>query len=205
MKTNKIKSSAKNEKILLVILGVMAVGALCYLFIISPAMNKNKPIKDEIASLQSQLQEVKHIDIEIENKKNELAKLQETYEKATVGLPKTDKYPQVFKDVEDMAVACGVESVSAQFVEPKIVKSKENENQNDATKEATQNLVGMKYLQVNYLFQNDIDKGLAFVDKLENYDRIGEIAEIKQSETGVEVAVFFYTSGGDEKENYDFN
>ena len=209
MKITKNSSmSPKAQKMLLSVLGVLLVFALCYMCIITPASKKNQPTKTEIASLENQLKEIEHIDVEIENKQSELDKLQAEYDKATEGLPKTDRYPEVFKDIEQMAIDSGATSIKAKFDYPKIVKSKKTGGDNSNNKD-DDGLQGMKYFRVDYYFDStseNTEQILDFVDKIENDDRIADICEIKtqRGKLGA-VSVFFYTSGGDEKEEYDFN
>ena len=207
MKLTKSSMSPKSQKILLSVLGVLVVFSLCYMLIITPASKKNEPTKAEITSLENQLKEIQHIDVEIENKQNELDKLQEEYAKATEGLPATDRYPEVFRDVEKMAVDSGLTSIRAKFGYPKVVKSEKTGGDSSGTQTDDSSLQGMKYFQVDYYFNSDnVEQVLDFVDKLENDDRIADIGEIKtEKEKESAVAVFFYTSGGDEKEEYDFN
>lgn len=208
MKLTKSSMSPKSQKILLSALGVLLVFSLCYMLIITPASKKNEPTKAEIASLENQLKEIEHIDVEIENKQNELDKLQEEYAKATEGLPATDRYPEVFRDIEKMAVDSGLNSIRAEFAYPKVVKSEKTGGDSSETQsDDDSSLQGMQYFQVIYYLGSDnVEQVLDFVDKLENDDRIADIGEIK-TEIGKEsgVSVYFYTSGGDEKEEYDFN
>lgn len=205
MKLNsKGTATTKNEKVILYALGILSILALCYLFIISPAANKNKPITDEIAVKEKEIKELQNIDFDIENKQGQLDKLKVKYKEATDGLPASDRYPQIFKDVEQMAVDSGLTSVGGTFYKPESVKTV-NKNGAEVTADNKNQFDGMKYLQVDYYFENDIDKTLVFIDKLENYDRIADIGQIKQEEEGMVVKVYFYSAGGNEKEEYDFN
>lgn len=211
MKLNKSgAASTKNEQVLLGVLGILCVATMCYLFIISPGMEKSKVYSEEIKALELKLKEVENIDQTITAKQKELDTLMVKYDEASAGLPKTDKYPQLFRDVENMATESGLTSIKSTFYEPRLVEFKDNATDpkgttTDAQKEQNDKLEGMKYLQVDYHIQNDIDKVLAFVDKLENDDRIADIGAIKQTDSGIVVQVFFYVAGGEEKEEYNFN
>lgn len=201
------KLSSKGEKILLYTLGILFVFALCYFFIISPSSDKNKPIKDDIAKVQKQLVEVQNIDNEIENKKNQLEKLEEKYNESSKELPKTDRYPQIFKDEEDLAKECGLDSIKGQFADPEVVKSVTNNVSKDNTDNSNKEFTGMKSMAVTYKVVGTFDATMKFIDKLENASRIADIVEVKQRESQFEVTAIYYASGGetDEKEEYDFN
>ena len=101
------RATTKNEKIILYVLGVLSIFALCYLFIISPGEEKTKNLKQEIKSLESQLVSVQSIDYDIEQRKKTLDDLMVKYKEATITLPKTDRYPEVFRDVEKMVTESG--------------------------------------------------------------------------------------------------
>ena len=49
------RTTTKNEKVVLYVLGILSIFALCYLFIISPGEEKTKNLKQEIKNLESQL------------------------------------------------------------------------------------------------------------------------------------------------------
>lgn len=204
MKASSKGATTKNEKILLGILGIAAILTLCYIIIIAPSAKKNKSVKNEIVDVENQLKEVQLIDYEIKNKREQLEELQKEYDVATAGLPKTDRYPQIAKDVEQMAIDCGLVSVKGIFRDPSLVKSVDK-NGTDVTNDANNEFQGMKYLQVDYSFGTDFEKTLEFIDKLENDERIADIAEVSQGGKETTVSVFFYCSGGNEKEEYDFN
>lgn len=217
MKKSNGANIGKNEKILLWIVGIISICALCYILIISPAQSKWKPKKDEIESLDAQLEAVKNIDNEIAALKNDYEKLKTEYDKATVSLPKSDKYPQIFKDIEDMAKACGIDSLSGNFGEPKVVTTVSNDDSSDSSNkkkdEDTVSLEGMKSIQVDYSFPKategsdpaTVEKVLAFVDKLENYERISHIGKIQENQSGFQITIYFYELGEDDpEEKYEF-
>lgn len=204
MKLNRSGSATtKNEKLLFAVLGVICVAVICYLFIISPGVDKSKVITEEIKNLELKLKEVENIDDTIAAKQKELDTLMVKYNEAAAGLPKTDRYPQLSKDIEKMSIESGLTSVKATFYEPKLVNFKNPSGEKQSTENT--NLQGMQYIQVDYYIENDIEKVLTFVDKLEKDDRIADICAIKQTDKSIAVQVFFYLAGGEEKEEYDFN
>lgn len=197
-------STTKNEQILIGVVGVVCLAAMCYLFIIDPGIKKAKVYSDEIKATELKLKEVENIDNDIAAKEKELDTLMVKYNEAATGLPKTDKYPQLIRDLEKLAVESGLNSQKGTFYEPKLVEDKKPEADATPTEE-NNNLEGMKYLQVDYYVENDIEKVLKFIDKLEGDDRIADIASIKQTKDTIAVQVFFYVAGGEETEKYDFN
>ena len=224
MKRSNGGAVTKNEKILLWILGILSILALCYILIISPAQNKWKPIKNEIKEVDKKLEEVKNIDNEIDMLQRQYDKLMVEYEESTKELPKSDRYPQIFRDMEDKAIASGLDSVLANFYDPEVVKTVESKDQGESTDSTDStnqtndsNLEGMKIIQVDYQFkkqqESDPDtmtKVLKFVDELENYQkytRVANIGEIKETSTEVAVKVYFYERGEEEDEVglYEFN
>lgn len=197
-------STTKNEQILIGVVGVVCLAAMCYLFIIDPGIKKAKVYSDEIKTMELKLKEVENIDNDIVAKEKELDTLMVKYNEASKGLPKTDRYPELIRDIEKLAVDSGLNAEKGTFYEPKLVEVKAPEA-GAAPTEANNNLQGMKYLQVDYYVENDIDKVLTFIDKLEGDDRIADVASVKQTDKAIAVQVFFYVAGGEEKEEYDFN
>lgn len=207
------KMSAKGEKILLYVIGLLLVLALCYFFIISKAGDRNKPIKDDILKVKKQLVEVQNIDNEIENKRTQLQKLDEKYNEASKELPKTDRYPQVYKDEETLAKECNLTLMSARFNDPEVVKTVDNSVSTNSDTDASADtstankFTGMKSMTVEYTFSGTFDDVMQFVDKLENGSRIADVLSVQQGTDGFKVTVAYFASGGetDEKEEYDFN
>ncbi len=194
------RATTKNEKIILYVLGVLSIFALCYLFIISPGEEKTKNLKQEIKSLESQLVSVQSIDYDIEQRKKTLDDLMVKYKEATITLPKTDRYPEVFRDVEKMVTESGLSSSNGSFGKTSVIQVVGAEEGQEAS-----NLKGMRKIQITYSVKGDINKVLSFIDKLENYDRIAELNSFSHSGENCSIVFSFYDSGEGGVEEYDFN
>lgn len=181
-------------------LGVLSIFALCYLFIISPGEEKTKNLKQEIKSLESQLVSVQSIDYDIEQRKKTLDDLMVKYKEATITLPKTDRYPEVFRDVEKMVTESGLSSSNGSFEKTSVIQLVGVEEGQESS-----NLKGMRKIQITYSVKGDINKVLSFIDKLENYDRIAELNSFNHSGEGCSIVFSFYDSGEGGAEEYDFN
>ena len=199
MKCNtKGRATTKNEKIVLYVLGILSIFALCYLFIISPGEEKTKNLKQEIKSLESQLVSVQSIDYDIAQRKKTLDELMVKYKEATITLPETDRYPEVFRDVEKMVTESGLTASSGSFGKASVITIGAEEGQD------TSNLKGMRKIQITYSIKGDMNKVLSFIDKLENYDRIAELNSFNHSAEKCSIVFSFYDSGEGGVEEYDF-
>lgn len=193
------RATTKNEKVVLYVLGILSIFALCYLFIISPGEEKTKNLKQEIKNLESQLVSVQSIDYDIEQRKKTLDELMVKYKEATVTLPKTDRYPEVFRDIEKMVTESGLSPSNGSFGKASVITIGAEEGQD------TSNLKGMRKVQITYSIKGDINKVLSFIDKLENYDRIAELNSFNHSGKNCSIVFSFYDSGEGGVEEYDFN
>lgn len=193
------RATTKNEKVVLYVLGILSIFTLCYLFIISPGEEKTKNLKQEIKNLESQLVSVQSIDYDIEQRKKTLDELMVKYKEATVTLPKTDRYPEVFRDIEKMVTESGLSASNGNFGKASVITVGAAEGQD------TSNLTGMRKIQISYSIKGDINKVLSFIDKLENYDRIAELNSFNHNGENCSIVFSFYDSGEGGEEEYDFN
>ena len=193
------RTTTKNEKVVLYVLGILSIFALCYLFIISPGEEKTKNLNQEIKNLESQLVSVQSIDYDIEQRKKTLDELMVKYKEATVTLPRTDRYPEVFRDIEKMVTESGLSASNGNFGKASVITVGAVEGQD------TSNLTGMRKIQITYSIKGDISKVLSFIDKLENYDRIAELNSFNHSGENCSIVFSFYDSGEGGVEEYDFN
>ena len=193
------RATTKNEKLLLYVLGLLSIFALCYLFIIAPGEQKTEGLKAEVKTLEAQLESLKMIDYDIEQRRKTLDDLMVQYKEATTSLPKTDRYPEVFRDLDAMVAESGLQKSEAYFKKAQVVQLSGAEGQN------TSNLQGMRKIEVSYSIIGSIDNVLVFIDKLENYDRIAELNSFTQSGDTCSIIFSLYDSGEGGKEEYDFN
>ena len=121
------------------------------------------------------------------------------YKEATVTLPRTDRYPEVFRDIEKMVTESGLSASNGNFGKASVITVGAVEGQD------TSNLTGMRKIQITYSIKGDISKVLSFIDKLENYDRIAELNSFNHSGENCSIVFSFYDSGEGGVEEYDFN
>lgn len=189
------RSLSKNEKFLIGALGILAVGTLVFTFIIEPSNKRLKPLKQEVIAKQAQVKNLDMLQLNITKKEKELAGLKEKYEEASKTIPKTDRYPQVVKDIEAMATKAGVSITSRSFGKPAVYSD---------GKEGT-TASGLTAFTLGLGIKGTYNQILEFVKTLESDTRILEIPTISINKDGASISVIYYTSGGVETEKYDFN
>ena len=195
------RATTKNEKLFLYVLGLLSIFALCYLFIIAPGEQKTEGLKAEVKTLEAQLESLKMIDYDIEQRKKTLDDIMVQYNEATTSLPKTDRYPEVFRDLEKMVSESGLQQSEVYFKEAQVVQlGAPEEEQKDSSA-----LKGMRKNEINYSVTGSMDNVLTFIDKLENYDRIAELNSFTHNGEECTIVFSLYDSGEGGKEEYDFN
>ncbi|CUQ27348.1 type 4a pilus biogenesis protein PilO [Clostridium baratii] len=208
---------SKNEKILLGVIGILSILAICYVFIIQPSFNKTKTIVKENERLSKEIESVKNIENEINNKNKELESLNVEYKQASESLPEVDRYPSLANDLNNMAQKNKLSIKSSKYDEAKIFESQANQEQtqtpdqesssNQKTNELLKSLTGLKYLDVSLELNGNENDVINFVDELEKTDRMLVIDTLKLNEKTSSIRIIYYISGQKEieQEKYDFN
>ncbi|MGG7178826.1 type 4a pilus biogenesis protein PilO [Clostridium paraputrificum] len=194
----------KNEKILIGVVGLLALGGLLYVFIISPSNKKLEPTISRIKELEEQVNNIDSLQLSIKNKEKELDGLKGQYDEATKSIPKTDRYPQVVKDIEGMATSSGVTITTGTFSRPEIV-AKDNNSSSDVNKTNLQT-DGLTAFRVSVKINGNYNQCLDFIKNIEKDERILEVTSFTFSEKQEgSLEIIYYVAGGVENEEYDFN
>ncbi|MGL5150969.1 MAG: type 4a pilus biogenesis protein PilO [Clostridium sp.] len=200
------RATGKNEKFLIGAVAIVALGALCYVFIISPGMDKTKPLKEEIKVLEQKVEAAKNVRVSIENKEKELEKLMVEFDKATESMPKSDRMPEALFELESMADESGLKTVRTELTKAEVFKQKTEGQSTEAT-QSSEKLKGLMQFNINVSFEGSKDQILTFIDKMENSKRILLVEDVKMTgENKGSVGIVYYSAGkNDGKESYEFN
>lgn len=199
---------SKNEKILLGGLCVVAIVFLVNTLIITPNNKKLKPLKSEISILEKQIINLKTINLDIEKNEQELKILKDKYNEASEIIPRTDRYPQVVKDLEGISERAGVKIKTESFSKPAVFLNEE-ENQNNSEQSQNNNTLnqmsGLSSFTVNLTIEGDFNKAMKFIDELENDSRILEVKDFSSTDKSTNITIAYFITGGEEAEEFDFN
>lgn len=191
----------KNEKFLIGVLTIVAVGFIGYTFIIEPSNKKLKPLKEKIIVLEEQVKAIENVELDISKKEKELEGLKVEYDKASETIPKTDRYPQVVRDIEGMASQSGVYIKDGVFGKPMVL------GDNQGVQDVTQSnpATGLTAFTINLKVKGNYVQVLEFVKTLESDTRILEVTNIYSSADEADIGIVYYVAGGVDVESYDFN
>lgn len=199
---------SRNEKILLGVLCIIAIAFLVNTFIIVPSNTKLKPLKEEISLLQKQRTQLKTINLDIEKNEKELDTLKEEYNKASETISKTDRYPQIIRDIEDMANKSNIKIESQSFTKPALFTDEQGNDVSNKEKDQATNGVsteGLASFTVDLNVKGSFVDLMSFIDKLEEDSRILEVQRFNSNDKGANIELVYYIAGGQEQEEYDFN
>lgn len=196
----------KNEKILLTMVMVLAITFLYWTFLLKPALTKIKPLQDEVNSLKAQTKNTSTIQSNIKEKEKELENLKVEYEKATKVISKTDRYPELVKEIREIASANSLKISNENLGIPTVYTQVSTETNSDTTKTQVSNpAAGLKTITMDLTLEGGFNNILAFIDKLEQDKRILEVKSFLASDKSTTVNLIYYIAGGEETESYDFN
>ncbi|WP_194191827.1 hypothetical protein [Clostridium chrysemydis] len=210
----KLKTSSreltKSEKIILACAGILGTVFLINTFILTPLNKKLKPLEEDIKRLEAQAEGLQTISLDIAKNEKELTDLKGKYEEASKTIPKTDRYPEVIVELEDMAIQSKVKIYNSSFGEVSVVgetKDEEEEKQknDDEVNTEISPISGLSTFTVNLTLNGKFNDLMAFVDKLENDNRILEVQNFTSSKEYSTLGIVYYIAGSNEKEDYDFN
>lgn len=197
------RALAKNEKILLGIVMVMSISFLYWTLLLEPEMKKMKPLQEEVKVLKSQLKDASTIEKNIKVKGEELAGLKTEYDEATKIISKTDRYPQLIKDIREVASSNNVKIASESLGRPTVYI---DETAATTTETPVENVAsGLQTMSIALTLEGDFNNVLAFINKLEEDKRILEVQGFTSTDKGTTVNLMYYIAGGEEIEEYDFN
>lgn len=194
------RALSKNEKVLLGVLCAVALYFVVDILIISPSNEKLRPLQDEVNSLKEQVQNIEGLDASIKLKKKELEGLRLEFEEASKTIPKTDRSPEVIRDIESMAGESGITVSNYSLSKPITFDSNgsgESANQGSAT--------GLQAFTIQMTITGDYVNVLSFINKLESDSRIKEVVSLSSTKDTSNISVTYYVAGSINIEEYNFN
>lgn len=189
---------SKSEKILLGTVGIMSAGFICWTLILEPGLTKLKPLKQEVAELEARVVELGNLNEAIASKEVEIKALSGEYNEATSSFPKSDKYPELIKELRELIASLNLNLTSEYFGEPTVVEQ-------DAAAEVVVVLDSIMSFNVDLTVEGDFNKALELVNKIESGKRIVEVENISTIENKTTISLLYYFSNSNEKEFYSFN
>lgn len=205
---NKLSKSTRelssSEKIILGILTFLSVAFVFWILVLSPAINKLAPLEKSVKELDAQVKNIGNVQKDIENYEKQLETLKVQYDEATKVISKTDRYPELVKQIREMAEGSSLKITNETFGVPAIFTQEGAEVDTNAQAEGTQ-VQGLQTLNISLSLEGDSMKILEFIGKLESDKRILDVNKFNTSENRTEIELIYFIAGGDEKEEYDFN
>ncbi len=191
------------EKILLLIVAIMSVFFVYYNYLIIPTMDKLAPLETEVEALRNKTLNYENIENKIIIKEKEYNELKDKYNESARALPKIDKYPELSKDLNDLANKNTVTLQSIAMEKGQVYQ--QGDTSKDASTPSTSNKGGLSTQKVTLSLKGDFSNILNLVNDLENGSRICEINSITSTKESSTINLTFYYAPGDMEENYDFN
>lgn len=202
------------EKLLLRSVIVLSVTFIYWVLVLSPALSSLTPLKDEVNSLEKQVGDTGLIKSEIDKNKETFDKLQVQYQEATKVIPKTDRYPELIKDIRELVTSSGLKLTGETFGKPEVfveptategVKTEGNAAPPAQPEGAPVVSHGLHTLTLTINIEGEFNKVLDLVNKLEKDTRILDVKKVSSDNKSTTLTLVYYIAGGEEKENYDFN
>lgn len=194
------RALGKNEKVLLGAVLALSIVFIYWTLLLQPSLVKLKPLEAEVKTLKSQVKGASTIKASISNKETQLNSLKEQYEEATKIISKTDRYPQLIKEIRENATSKSLK-ISAESLGVPTVYAQ----QAAAPNGQQQSKAGLMTMSVKLTLDGDFRNVLDFINKLEEDKRILEVIGFTAQEKSSTVDLLYYISGGEENEEYDFN
>lgn len=193
----------KNEVILIFSAVVIAVIVLYWYLILSPMLAKLEPLQTEVSELKTKVTNIDGLEVDIKNKEKQLEELKVEYDKSTKVIPKTDRYPELIKEIRTLASEVGVTIQSGNLGKPTLFTQGSDVQQGQVEGQAEPQ--GLKTMSLNIVVTGDFPKVLAFIKKLEDDKKILEVQQVVSNDKSTSITLLYYIAGGEEKEDYDFN
>lgn len=191
------------EKILLLIVAIMSVFFVYYNYLIIPTMDKLAPLETEVEALRNKTLNYENIENKIIIKEKEYNELKDKYNESARALPKIDKYPELSKELNDLANKNTVTLQSIAMEKGQVYQ--QGDTSKDASTPSTSNKGGLSTQKVTLSLKGDFSNILNLINDLENGSRICEINSITSAKESSTINLTFYYAPGDMEENYDFN
>lgn len=200
------RALGKNEKILLGTLMVLTITFIYWTLLLQPALNKIQPLEEEVKVLKSQIKNTSTIKSNIEEKESQLVELRVQYEEATKVVSKTDRYPELVKEIRELANMNNLKIVTEGLGAPTVFAQAASEVPAEGGEaQAANPAEGLKTMAITLSLEGDFNNALAFINKLEEDKRILEVQSFNSTDKTTTVNLMYYIAGGEEAEEYDFN
>lgn len=193
---------SKSEKTLLTIVGVMALGFLCWTFIIEPGLTKIKPLEEEIVVLKQRVSDLDVIEQNIMLKEQQLADLKVQYDEAIKVFPKSDRYPELIKTLRENANKFSLKIVNESYSKPELAQTVNNDG---TTTEEISIEDKLMTFTVDLELEGDFNNVIKFIDYVENDKRMVVVNDFSTLDKKTNVGLIYTFSNGSEQEEYNFN
>lgn len=212
MKNDRFSELTKKEKIMVGFAGGLLLLYVYLTLIVNPIMKSITPVKAEINDLKIKVSDMDNISMKMEQLKESYESKKKIYEKAASVLPKSDRYPQLMRDINKNAVDNSLnivaisnsEGISNEETQKNNIGQGDSGNKND-----NESVDGLNMANVSITVEGEYNNILAFINNIENGNRIGSISSCTISSDGTKtvgniMVSYLYGKGG-EKEKYNFN
>lgn len=186
------------EKILLLIVGILAVFFVYYNYFILPTTDKLALLESEVETLRNQNLSYENIEGNIVIKEKEYNELKNRYDESAKALPKVDRYPELSKDLNELVNKNSILLANITMLKGQVYQQEQNPQEITTTE-------ALNTQQVTLSLRGQFTSILNFVNDLENGVRVCEINSISALKDDTTIQVTFYYAPGDMGESYYFN
>lgn len=186
------------EKILLLIVGILAVFFVYYNYFILPTTDKLALLESEVETLRNQNLSYENIEGNIVIKEKEYNELKNRYDESAKALPKVDRYPELSKDLNELVNKNSIQLANITMLKGQVYQQEQNPQEITTTE-------ALNTQQVTLSLRGQFTSILNFVNDLENGVRVCEINSISALKDDTTIQVTFYYAPGDMEESYYFN
>lgn len=186
------------EKILLLIVGILAVFFVYYNYFILPTTDKLALLESEVETLRNQNLSYENIEGNIVIKEKEYNELKNRYDESAKALPKVDRYPELSKDLNELVNKNSILLANITMLKGQVYQQEQNPQEITTTE-------ALNTQQVTLSLRGQFTSILNFVNDLENGVRVCEINSISALKDDTTIQVTFYYAPGDMEESYYFN
>lgn len=186
------------EKILLLIVGILAVFFVYYNYFILPTTDKLALLESEVETLKNQNLSYENIEGNIVIKEKEYNELKNRYDESAKALPKVDRYPELSKDLNELVNKNSILLANITMLKGQVYQQEQNPQEITTTE-------ALNTQQVTLSLRGQFTSILNFVNDLENGVRVCEINSISALKDDTTIQVTFYYAPGDMEESYYFN
>lgn len=221
-----MKNLSNKEKILLIILIVLATVFLYYKFLILPIRDEYVSTATNVKNLQKQLSGLKQTEASNAKLAKDLAEMKGKYDEAAKSLPKYERVPDIARSLKPIFDNNKVNFTNITFGQAANYDASKNGTANAAANSnasgsssapaqagsANKNDLTLMSVPVNISISGDYDNIMACINAIENYERITEIDTIGLSgsdkgdiQASLSMRYYFISNTKNDELKYDFN